>query len=268
MKKLIYLTVVVSTVILQPVFGAEVLEANVDPRIGCILRAIRNNPDALSAFIDIAASSPPKSTKIAGYFQREDDQEIEDPTGYALTPVPAAEQIRLTVSDIIANNEKALNFQKVFYVDLSDLDFRTGTDHQKVFDYLNQNTLSNLQTLNLRNSRGISYVIEELFGSSNPKNKYASLFRMNAYNSDITPKDFDIIYSHFSGYSYFVRDQRQVSDEYDVTAVFFSIGISGVESLGNISGWLYGKKTPSKYDILYRSESEKAKGPFIMSIDF
>lgn len=195
--KLTYLTVVISTAILQPVFGTDVLEANVDPRIGCILRAIRNNPDALSAFIDIAASSPPKSTKLVGYFQREDEEEIEDPTGYALTSVPVAEQIRLTASDIIANNAKALNFQKVFYVDLSDLDFRTGTDQQKVFDYLSQNTLSNLQTLNLRNSRGISYLIEELFGSGKPKNKYVSLFRMNAYNSDITPRDFDKINSQF-----------------------------------------------------------------------
>lgn len=192
---------------------------------------------------------------------------LRDPTfSYALTPVLSAKQITLTENDIINETSNSQNFQKVFFVELNYYDFNSA-NREKIFSYFNQNNLNNLRVIEVYQSVGVSNLIEELFGNSKPKNKYVSLFRINAAQSDITNQDLDKIYSYFSKCSYFIRDMMQISARYDVEAAFLSVNLRGVNNLTNIDSWQRGKKTSSSGLVFYRSSKEEGEGPFIMSIE-
>lgn len=123
-RKIIYVILAISCCLHQPILGAQLQERPWNSSsVARFALALSNDPSAQREFLERVAASQSAPTRTNdGCFLRE-EEEKEDTTGYALTPVPVAEQIRLTASDIIANNAKVLNFQKVFYVDLSDLDF-------------------------------------------------------------------------------------------------------------------------------------------------
>lgn len=253
MKKFIYMGLLTVCLTLKTSWGSEEGEISWDnDKIARIAVDLRNNPSRLIDFLDIVAK-----------------QKKEEVSSYALTPVLWNQQITLKAQDIIEATDISQNFQKVFYVDLNDYNFISDDkNRQKIFSYFNDNTLDNLRVIKVCKTTGISNLIGELFGSSKPKNKYVSLFRIAADGSDITSQDLDKIYSYFSRCSYFIRDMVQISARYDVVAAFLSVELREVNTLGNIDGWRRGKKTPSsEYLVLYRSQESDIRGPFIMSVE-
>ncbi len=257
----------------QLILGAQLLEQPWDTsRVARVALALQSDPNAQRDFLEMAAASQQMPMRLSGFhpqrIDENDEEESGDPTGYAQTPVLAEEQISLCVDDIVNNSENARNIQKVFYVDLSDFNFGFPSEsRQTIFDYFSANNLYNLTSIHFRKSQGVSCLIEELFGNDKPRDKFLSLFRINADFSDISSQDIEKIYRHFSNYTYFVRDLRQINARHGGIGAFLSLDVRGVENLENIGSWQVGKKTTSNdYQILYRSHDANAKGSFIMTV--
>ncbi len=253
MKNLFYIIFTISYLIQSPVWGSS---SHGDPpwddsAVARIAVALRNKPTELNAFLTQVAAA----------------KETTGLPSYALNPVIADEQIRLSATDIITQSPDSLNLTKVFYVNLRSFDFSNDANRQKVFEYFDANTLANLRYLDVKETHGISIFIEKLFGNDKPTDKFVSLFRINAENSDLVPQDLDKIFNHFSSNTCFILDMKQISSRYDVVAAFLSVEIGGVENLSNIVPWEKGRKTNfSQYELFYRSKEETVKGPFIMSV--
>ncbi len=253
MKNLFYIIFTISYLIQQPVWGSS-SQGELpwdDSTVARIAVALRNNPAELTAFL----------TQVAAV------KETTGPLSYALNHVLAEEQITLSAIDIVKPTPKVLTLQKVFYIDLNGFNFIANADRQKVLQFFDTNALYNLRYINVRDTQGVSDFIEKLFGNDKPTDKFVSLFRINAENSDIVFHDLDKIFNHFSSNTCFIRDMKQISARYDIVAAFLSVEIGGVVNLGNIVPWEKGRKTTSsQYELFYRSRETTVKGPFVMSV--
>lgn len=266
MNKLFAMTTFISYLILSPVLGAQLQERPIESRLARVALALQSNPEAQRDFLEMAYTQQ-FTYGSANVFRALDQEEDEDPTGYALTPLLAHQQITLKAADIINNTTNAQNIHSIFYVDLDGFDFTNSVQRQKLRTYFQENPLYNLRYLNLQGAKGLTIFINEFFAASQSKDRYVSLFRINAEHTDITTDDFDKIYNHFLNYTFFIRDLRQISDYYDVTAVFLRVEVRGVNNLGTLTPWVRGKKSSGTYKILYRSIDANAHGPLIMSVE-
>ena len=211
-----------------------------------ITLALKDDPSALHRFLEVAAK--------------------EDTKGRVTPPlVLASEQICLTAVDI--QGAKAVDSTKVFEVNLGGVDFHEEATRRKVVGYFRDHNLSNLRVLNLYGARGVSALVRELFGDEGTRDKFVSLFKIAAENTDIKNSDLDTVFSYLSSSSRFYRDVKQVSVRYDVYGAFLVVEVKDVAGLSNIGVWQRGKKTDTHYDVHYVASDENIKGPFIMRIE-
>lgn len=212
-----------------------------------ITLALKDDPGALHRFLEVAAK--------------------EDIKGRVTPPlVLASEQICLTMEDIKRRAE-AVDSTKVFEVNLSDADFHEAETKQRVVDYFREHNLSNLRVLTLKGSQGVSALVRELFGDERTRDKFVSLFKIDAENTDIKNSDLDTVFSYLSSSTRFYRDVKQVSVRYDVYGAFLVVEVKDVVGLTNIGVWQRGKKTDTHYDVHYVASDESIKGPFIMRVE-
>lgn len=266
MTKLTYILLIIYCAFTNVALGTDLLEGSKiwDPsQVARVALALKDNPTVQTEFLEMAAGDHQYSK-----LRTKDIDESEDFISYALTPVRVGEQLTLTPNDILTKTENAGNLENIFYINLNDLDF-TSPEAGQVIKYLNENRLHNLRVIDLRGSSAVSNLIEQLFGSNQSKDKFVSLFRITCDQTDITSHDLDKIFNYFSNCTFFVRDMRQISSRYNVTAAFFSVEVRNVKGqLASVTDWRKGKKTTkSDFTILYRSKEQSVNGPFIMSIE-
>jgi hypothetical protein len=254
MKKIIFTMWLAACLIQCPLLGTENGRPAWDEAsIASVALGLRDHPIQLKTFLDQVA----------------EQKELKAITSYAITPLLPVEQITLILEDILKPTAAMdQNFTKVCYINLNGFDFDTDVRRQNVIAYFNNNSLQNLRVLDLRKSKGLSFLIEQLFGSDKERDKFASLFRIVADESDITDRDLSIIYNYFAGSSYFIRDMRQISGRYDTIAALLSVEVKKLPKiLDNLHTWQKGKKSPSDYRIYYRSKESPVDASFVMSID-
>jgi len=137
MKNIFCAIFTISYLVLQPVWGSSSHDDTRLPMDDSEFRraviALRDNPAALRVFL----------TQVVV------EKETIEPPAYALNHVLAKEQIRLSADDIVGQDPKASNLEKVFYVDLSKFNFNDNPNRQKVLEYFDHNTLYNLRYLNV-----------------------------------------------------------------------------------------------------------------------
>lgn len=248
MQSLIFIIVMI--VLAHPVLAATTIEETAgldDHMFRQITLALKDDPGALHRFLDVAAKEETKGR---------------------ITPplVLASEQICLTMEDIKRRAE-AVDSTKVFEVNLSEADFHEAETRQRVVDYFRKHNLSNLRVLHLNGARGISVLVRELFGDEGTRDKFVSLFKIAAENTDIKNSDLDTVFSYLSSFTRFYRDVKQMSARYDVYGAFLVVEVKDVAGLSNIGAWQRGKKTDTHYDVHYVASDENIKGPFIMRIE-
>jgi hypothetical protein len=248
MKNLIFTTVAMIAL------TRVVLASSPEEKIGLddhtfrqITIALRDDPESLCKFLKVAAA---------------------EETGGCITPplVLASEQICLTMEDI-RHRTGVLDFSKVFEVNLNGINFCEEDTRQKVVDCFRKHNLSNLRVLHLNSARGVSALVRELFGDEGTRDKFVSLFKIDAENTDIKNSDLDTVFSYLSHSTRFYRDIKQVSVRYDVYGAFLLVEVKDVMGLSNTGMWQRGKKTDTNYDVHYVASEESIKGPLIMRVE-
>lgn len=245
-----------------------------DQEIGRIARGLCNDREVLTMFITgatgaagpIQSSLGYESTSMMGPMGVETVE--EDLINYAKRP--QRDLIKLTASDIMYD-PNAHNSKNVVEIDLSDLHQFDGDDTPDIARYFMFKPLCNLKVLTLpagNASRFIDYIFNDNDGNPKkndyPQRKYFSLSRIIGHSSGVTAESLDTIFTHFSGYTDFVRDMHQSSGRYSCNAAFLSVENTGIRDLDR--SWIQGRKADRiDYPIHYRVESDGV-GSFIMSV--
>ena len=84
----------------------------------------------------------------------------EKETGGRVTPpvILVSEQISLTADDI-RQRARDIDSTKVYEINLNDFNFTDEEARQRVVGYFREHNLCNLRVLNLRGSRGVSFLV-------------------------------------------------------------------------------------------------------------
>lgn len=273
MKQFVLLSMWVSFTLIQSNIIAQSVDQSFGKQSPYLAQAPQDNTTVIKNLLQLLSGSSTSNYSSSQERQHLPSSAVEeaypDPTGYALRPLGSSEETTVTAQDIIENNSKVQKVASVCCIDLNEFDFTIASDDRdRIYHFLKNNNLYNVRTINIKNCKGISHFIAEIFGVYSRKDTFVSLFNLSADNSDITLKDFDTIYAHFSDYTYFIRDLQQISARHDAIAALCTVYVGNKGSL-NMAGtsWLRGKKTEKNYQILYRSREPIVQGPFIITVN-
>lgn len=211
-----YLFYIVFTVIISLSSASQASDPGMkwdDSKIARVAMALREKPEELRDFLEMVTRST-----------EGEKTDTEEPFRYALKPLHVKEQISLSASDVIMKTPVAKNFQNVYEIDLSDLDFNSPGIFS-IFDYFERFILTNLRFVNLHGTTNTKVFIDHLFGPGKSK-KYFSLLRIDASSSSIDDTDLLTIFNHFITYECFIRDMFQYSERYGTQAAVLSVETS------------------------------------------